>query len=229
MGAWIRKTMEELRRNTAKMDRRRKAEYVLAYYWHYLLFASAAAGLLILLVRHLFFAPPPKALICVLVNQQADYERDERLARDFSEYSGISPEEILVDSDYLFSYGDVRLEAANESSYEKFFFRWGSRELDAVLMPESFYRYCKEIEYEFADLRSFCTEEQREPFAQSFLKSGERYEALYAEHTRLTPYLRQEGEDRLVLAFVPESGHPEADAAFLRFVLEGGAYEEDQH
>ena len=89
----------------------------------------------------------------MIVNQRVDYERDERLASAFAEASGIAEEGILVDSDYVFSYEGVQLEAANESSYEKFFFHWGSGELDAVLMPESFYRYCKKLEYSFGDLR----------------------------------------------------------------------------
>lgn len=237
MKGWIRATMEEIGRNTMRMSRRQKAEYVLTYYWYHMLLVAVGAGLLILLVRHLFFGAPPKELVCVIVNQQADHGRDEALLQEFAEWSGMDPKRILVDSDYIFSYGNVRLEGANESSYEKFFFRWRSQELDAVLMPESFYRYCKEIEYDFADLRLYCTDEQRARHEGIFIEENGIDEALYVENTRLMPYLKRTEEERMVLVFVPESEHMEAGRAFLEFALEReacegeeeGAYEETQY
>lgn len=213
--------MEEFRERTKQMDRKQKLEYVLTYYWYYLLFVLAGAGLFLLLVRHLFFAEPPKAFTCVLVHQAVDYARDEELAADFAAASGIEPERIEMDSDYLFSYGDVKLEAVNESSYEKFFFRLGAGELDAALMPESFYRHCRELEYEFADLALLCTREQQERFEGQFLETGGRQEALYVENTRLMRYVRQTEGDRMVLVYLPELKHAEADRAFLEYV--GGA------
>ncbi len=219
MAVWFQNMIREIREHTERMDRKQKLEYILTYYWYHLLFVVVSAGLLILLVRHLFFREPPKAFTCVLVNQTVDYARDEELAADFAAVSGIDPERIEIDSDYIFSYGDVKLEAANESSYEKFFFRWGEDELDAVLMPESFYRHCRELEYEFADLGSLCTEEQKRVYAGSFLEEGGRQEALYVEDTRLKPYVRQTEGDRMILVYVPESGHVEADRAFLAFVM----------
>lgn len=218
MTAWIRKTLKDIQKNTEQMDAKQKTEYILTYYWYYLLFAFLGTGLLILLVRHLFFQEPPEEFACILVNQTVDYERDEALLQDFAKWSGIAPERILVDSDYVFSYGDVRLEAANESSYEKFFFRWGTGELDAVLMPESFYRYCKELEYDFADISLFCTAKQREKHEGDFIEEDGRYEALYAENTLLMPYLRQAEDDRIVLVCLPESEHEEAASVFLAFV-----------
>lgn len=220
MTVWVRKIFEDIQRNTKQMDRKQKTEYIFMYYWHHLLFVFLGAGLLILLIRHLFFREPPKEFVCILVNQMVDYERDEALLQDFAEWSGLVPERILVDSDYVFSYGDVRLEAANESSYEKFFFRWGVGELDAVLMPESFYHYCKEVGYEFADVSLFCTKEQKEKHEGDFIKTDDRYEALYAENTRLMPYLRQTEDDRLVLVYLPGSEYGEAALAFLAFALE---------
>lgn len=217
MTMWFRKMMEDIHKKTIQMDRRQRAEYILAYYWYHLLFVLLGAGLLILLVRHLFFGEPPKEFTCVLVGQMVDHERDEALAADFAEASGIPLEQIEIDSDYVFSYGDVRLEGVNESSCEKFFFRWGSGELDAVLMPESFYRYCRELEYEFADLGVLCTEEQQERYRGQFVETEGRQEALYVEITRLMPYVRQTDEDRMVLVYLPESVHEAADRAFLEY------------
>lgn len=217
MTMWFRKMMEDIHKKTIQMDRRQRAEYILTYYWYHLLFVLLGAGLLILLVRHLFFGEPPKEFTCVLVGQMVDHERDEALAADFAEASGIPLEQIEIDSDYVFSYGDVRLEGVNESSCEKFFFRWGSGELDAVLMPESFYRYCRELEYEFADLGAMCTEEQQERYRGQFVETEGRQEALYVEITRLMPYVRQTDEDRMVLVYLPESVHETAGRAFLEY------------
>lgn len=216
---WLQKTMNDIHKHTEQMDRRQKTEYILTYYWYHLLSLLLGVLLLTLLIRHLFFREPPRAFTCVLVNQRVDYERDEALATEFADASGIDLERIGIDSDYVFSYGNVRLEAANESSYEKFFFRWGAGELDAVLMPESFYRYCLELEYEFADLRSLCTEEQKRNYAGSFIEEGGRQEALYVEETRLMPYVKQTEGDRLVLVYVPGSGHAEANRAFLAYAM----------
>ena len=116
MAVWFQNMIREIREHTERMDRKQKLEYILTYYWYHLLFVVVSAGLLILLVRHLFFREPPKAFTCVLVNQTVDYARDEELAADFAAVSGIDPERIEIDSDYIFSYGDVKLEAANESS-----------------------------------------------------------------------------------------------------------------
>lgn len=217
MAAWFRKMMEEIRKNTIQMNRKQKTEYILTYYWYHLLFVFLGAGLLILLARHLFFGDPPRAFTCVLVNQRVDYGRDEALAAEFAGQSGIEPEQIEIDSDYVFSYGNVRLEAANESSYEKFFFRWRAGELDAVLMPESFYRYCRELEYEFADLETLCTEALRERYRGCFAETDGRQEALYADETRLMQYLEQSEDDRMVLVCLPELTHEEADRAFLEY------------
>lgn len=217
MRARLRRMLEDIRRNTERMDQKQKAEYILTYYWYHLLFAAVGAGLMILLARHLFFREPPKAFTCVLVHQMVDYERDEALALDFAAASGIAPERIEVDSDYVFSYGDVKLEAANESSYEKFFFRWGSGELDAVLMPESFYHYCRGLEYEFADLGLLCTEEIKEAHEGQWIEADGRTEALYVDGTRLAPYVRQTEGDRMVLVYLPGFSRMEADRAFLSY------------
>lgn len=221
MGTWPGKIREEIRKNTAGMEKRQKAEYILTYYWYHILFLFLGAGLLLLLVRHVFFGEPDKEFTCVLVNQRVDYERDEALARDFAEESGIAAERILVDSDYVFSYEDVLLEGANESSYEKFFFRWGSGELDAVLMPESFYRYCKKLEYTFMDLREFCPGNSPEASALEWIEADGRCEALYVEDTDLAVYLEEPKGERMVLVYLPESEHTEANRAFLAFAAGG--------
>lgn len=217
MRAWLGRMAEDIRSKTAHMDRKQKIEYIAAYYWYHILLTLLGAGLLVLLIRHLFFREPPKEFVCVMVNQKVDYARDEELRGAFSAFSGIAADRIEVDSDYVFSYGDVRLEGANESSYEKFFFRWGSGELDLMLMPESFYRHCRELEYEFADLGQFFAGEAGERRAGAFLEEDGKCAALYADATCLMPYLKQQEGDRILLVCLPASEHAEAVRAFLAF------------
>lgn len=118
---WIRGVFSDIREKTEQMDRGQRLEYIAAYYWYHILFVAAGLGFAFLFIRHLFFGEPPKEFVCVMVNQAVDYERDERLEKDFSEFSGIEPELVSVDSDYVFSYEGKQLEGVNESSYEKFF------------------------------------------------------------------------------------------------------------
>ena len=67
------------------------------------------------------------------------------MEKNFSKASGIDVNRMDINSDYNISYGDMHLEGINESSYEKFFLKWQNGELDAVILPESFYEYCKEL------------------------------------------------------------------------------------
>lgn len=184
---------KDIREKTAYMDRKQKAEYIASYYWYHILLTILGAGILLLFVRHLFFREPPKEFSCVIVNQAVDYERDEWLCQEFSSASGIPKERLSFDSDYIFSYGEHRLEGANESSYEKFFFRWGTGELDAAFVPESFYEHCLELGYEFKDVRDI-----RNTELASRMETGE--------------------EDPVVLVFIENPGHEEAQKAFLTFV-----------
>lgn len=218
MREWLRNKRADFRQKTASMDGRQKAEYILTYYWYHILLLLVVAGLFFLLVRHLFFREPPKEWTCVLVNQRVDYERDERLAADFAQSCGLRAEQILVDSDYVFSYDEVKLEAANESSYEKFFFQWYNGEMDAVLMPESFYQHCKKLEYDFADLGQMLGREQQEKWDGQLL-GGTKKEALYIEGTRLASYVEQSQGEQIVLVFLPNGKHRETAAAFWEFAL----------
>ena len=58
---------------------------------------------------------------------------------------------IVIDSDYQISYRDKQLESVKESSYEKFFFNWQAGEIDAMIIPESFYEFCLDLGGEFME------------------------------------------------------------------------------
>lgn len=150
----VRQWIEDIRTKTKDMDREHAAEYVLNYYWYHILLGAIALGLLILLIYHVFWGRNQKPeFTCVIVNQEVNFSRDARMAEQFSAFSGIREKKCSIDSDYLISYDEVELPEANESSYEKFFFNWSSGVIDAVVMPESFYKYCLELGGAFCNLR----------------------------------------------------------------------------
>lgn len=136
--------MKDIREKTADMDREQAFTYIVSYYWYHILIACILAGLVLLLIYHIGWGDRRKEFTCVLINQEVDYARDKEIAREFGVYSGLEAEEILIDSDYQISYRDKKLESVKESSYEKFFFNWQAGEIDAMVMPESFYEYCQD-------------------------------------------------------------------------------------
>ena len=127
------------------MSRKQKIDYIRRYYWYHILIALGVLGLVVLLIRHIFFPAPQVLFQCAVVNQPIDYLRDGRISKEYAAALNLKKGQIIFDSDYQISYGDVRLEGANESSYEKFFFNIAAGVLDAVIMPESFYMYAVEM------------------------------------------------------------------------------------
>lgn len=222
---WMSSIYKDIREKTAQMDRVQKLEYIGAYYWYHILLCVAGVGLVFLVIRHLFFGEPPKEFTCVMVNQAVDYERDESLQRDFGNASGIEPERVSIDSDYVFSYAGKQLEGVNESSYEKFFFRWGNGEVDAAVMPESFYRYCKEVEYGFADLKDIigdiAAEDEMGLWQEHILEEEGRWEGVYLKDTPLMEYVEEEEGDPAILVCLQDEVRQEALRAFFIFAVEG--------
>lgn len=127
------------------MSREQKIDYIRRYYWYHILIALGVLGLAALLIRHIFFPAPRVVFQCAVVNQPIDYPRDGRISEECAAALNLKKGQVIFDSDYQISYGDVRLEGANESSYEKFFFNVAAGVLDAVIMPESFYEYAVEM------------------------------------------------------------------------------------
>ncbi len=219
MTEWLRKIQKEISRKTEGMNQSQKWEYIFTYYWYHILLIVLGIGIFVLLVRHLFFQKPPKEFVCVMINQAIRYERDEMLQEEFSKILKVPSDRVLIDSDYVFSYEGKQLEGANESSYEKFFFRWAVKELDAVVMPESFYRHCRELEYEFMDLDFLLTEEEITLWKKQMLFEDGRYKGLYLSDSYFMSYLNQEEEDPLLLVFLTGETHLKAKQKFLKFAM----------
>ena len=219
MAGWWKGILKDIREKTAHMDRKQKLEYIAAYYWYHILFVVLGALFILLLIRHLFFGNPPTVFNCVMINQAIDFERDARLGEDFAGNLGVSPEQISIDSNYVFSYVGKELEGANESSYDKFFFRLGGGELDAAIIPESFYQYCMDLEYTFVDLETMLTEEEKARWQAELVENNGTYNGIYVENLPLMKYLNQEEEDPLLLVFFQKEKNVEANRSFLEFAI----------
>lgn len=146
MRAWFRAIAKRME----GMSREQKIDYIRRYYWYHILIALAVLGLAVLLIRHIFFPGPRVLFQCAVVNQPIDYPRDGRISEECAAALGLKKGQAIYDSDYQISYGDVKLEGTNESSYEKFFFNIAAGVLDAVVMPESFCEYAVEMGVVFA-------------------------------------------------------------------------------
>lgn len=192
----MRKWIADIREKTADMDRDQKLQYIAGYYWYHILISCMVLGLIILLIYHVGFGDRKKEFTCVIVNQEIDYARDQELAEQFGRYSGIEAKEILIDSDYQISYGDKQFESIKESSYEKFFFNWQAGEIDAMIMPESFFEYCRDQGGEF--------KEERIPIGE----------------TRMGGSLTEEAEDPVFLVFAADTNHKEACEWFKKYLCE---------
>lgn len=212
----MRNYIREIRENTAGMQRQEKAEYILTYYWYHILGLAAAVGLVLFLIIHFGFREAPPLFTCVMVNQEINFARDEEMEEGFAGMSGIDKERLEINSDFNISYKDTKLEGVNESSYEKFFFKWQNKELDAVIMPESFFEYCKELGGGFYSLDRWDTE------GLPIYASDGVPMAVKAEETGLADYLENGADETLLLVFPDTGQHLEECGEFLKFIQEMG-------
>jgi len=190
MREWIR----DIREKTADMDRSQAFQYIAGYYWYHLLIGFLLSGIVVLLIYHILWGDRSREFTCVIVNQATDYERDRKLAEQFAAYSGMKDEEILIDSDYQISYGDKQLEGIKESSYEKFFFNWQAKEIDAMVMPKSFCEFCREQGGIFQE------------------------EKIPARMTRIGDTMMEEEDDPVYLVFAADTKHKKACGMFREFL-----------
>ena len=211
-GSDMKRYMEQIRCNTQGMNRKQRLEYILTYYWYHILGIAATIFLILFFVIHFGFGMVKPEFTCVLINQDINYVRDEKLAETFSEYSGIELKRINVDSDYNLSYGNVRLEGVNESSYEKFFFKWRNNELDAVIMPESFYKYCKEMGGTYRNLGKMKTGNL------PLYEDDGIYTAVRIQGTELEKYL-VDGIEEMLLVFPADGENQQECGEFLSYMI----------
>lgn len=209
----MKKYIQDICRQTAGMSFQQKLEYIITYYWYHMLGISLAVVLVVFSIVHFAVGKKEPYFSAALINQPIDYGRGEEMETAFSDYlEGHEGCIVDISSDYNFSYGDVRLEGVNESSYEKFFFRLGGGELDVAIMPESFYRHCLEMDVEFLDISEMMTGN-----LPVYADKGKQT-AVYAEKTRLYGWLQNDTGETLLLVFPASGTHREACQEFLDFL-----------
>lgn len=213
--SFIRKMITDIREKTADMGRAEKAGYIFTYYWYHMLGAAAVIACILIFGGHFLFGQKKPAFTCVMVNQMTDDARDDRLAEDFAVWSGRSADSILIDSNYIFSYEGYSLEGANESYYDKFFLKWGNAELDAVIIEEDFYQFCKKMRGRFQSLEEYDT-----GTLPLYEDDGAATAIVLENQKRIAP-LDQDRRGKLLLAFPGSGSHKEACQQFIDFIATG--------
>lgn len=213
---YMEKCISDIKVKTARMSKGETFAYVMTYYWYHILGILAVTGLLIFLVVHFAFGNKKPVFTCVMVNQEISYTRDERLAKAFADFAQVKESRVNIDSDFNMSYGDVKLDDVNESSYEKFFFKWRNKELDAVLMPESFYKFCKEMGGEYRNLDELDTGNL------PLYEDGGVHTGVVIDGTEFgEEWLTNGADEKLLLVFPTEGKHEEMCQEFLDFMNAG--------
>lgn len=208
----ITKYINDIKTKTSGMSKLQKLEYIITYYWYHILIIAIVFLLSIMLLKNIFIPKTETEFTCVLVNQQIDFERDELLKQGFAEYSKLDLDSIVINSDYNFSYGYVQLEGVNESSYEKFFLKWGNNELDCIIMPESLYKYSKEMGGTYLNLNEFDTGDL------PLYKDGTSYTAVLVNETAIGEYMVSIQDEPLLLVFPSNSTHLDKCEQFLSYL-----------
>ena len=121
---FLRRYLDDIREKTTGMNRKEKVSHVITYYWYHFLIIISIVALIFFAVRFYVFGNQKPEFTCVLVNQEIDDDRDAEIAQTFAKENDLDPDLVTVDSDYVFSYGDVQLQGVNESSYDNFFLKW---------------------------------------------------------------------------------------------------------
>lgn len=204
-GKWI----DEIRRNTKGMDRKKKAQYIAEYYWAHFLILFLAAGTVLLLFYNFTLGKKKVSFECAIVNAATDDARDEKMESGIARMLGLKTKEVRVDSAYQVSFANesgqknpVKVEknsagGTDYSGYDKFFFAWGNRELDAVIMPKSFLAYCEQLGGELNTIG----------------ESGEKNYLLLSK-TKLKACVTETKDDPWVIVFPKDARHEAKASVF---------------
>ena len=211
--------LNDIKEKTEGMSRQDKISYILTYYWYHMLIIFSVLALIVIFVVHYATYKKPE-FTCIMVNQQIDTQRDNQMTDEFAKFSKLDPKRVEINSNYNFSYGDLNLPDVNESSNEKFFLQWRNNELDAVIMTESFYEYCKEVGGEFRDIDTWDIDTvMYEKFRDDGKTTG-----IILGTDRMTEKVIGTGE-RLLLVFPSNGKHEKASKLYLKYIIGGNADE----
>ena len=213
---FMKEYIAEIKEKTSGMSKKEVCIYVMEYYWYHILGITATIALVLLFVSHYASGNEKPVFTCVLINQETGIEEAQEMAKDFAISSGLPEEQVIISPDYTFSYGNVLLEGVNESSYEKFFFQLGNNEIDAIVMPESFYLYIREMGGMFQKLDKKMVKE-----FETYTDNG-ICTAVVLGKDSFTEKVIGKKDEKLLLAFPDNSRHKEECGQFLRFIGKKG-------
>ena len=217
----MKEILKDIKEKTEGMNRQEKVGYVLTYYWYHMLITFSVLALVVIFIVHYATYRKPE-FTCVLVNQQIDTDKDNQMTEKFAKFSKMDPKRIAIDSNYNFSYGDLKLPDVNESSNEKFFLQWRNDELDAVIMTESFYEYCKEVGGEFRDLDKWKTDTGT---YETFQDQGKTTGIVLGTDRMIEKVTGK--KEKLLLVFPANGKHEKAGKLFLKYMVGGNADEKN--
>ena len=211
---FLRRYLDDIREKTTGMNRKEKVSHVITYYWYHFLIIVSIVALIFFAVRFYVFGNQKPEFTCVLVNQEIDDDRDAEIAQSFAKENDLDPDLVTVDSDYVFSYGDVQLQGVNESSYDKFFLKWRNEELDAVILSESMYQYCREMRGEFRSLEDMDTS------GFETYTDGGKVTAVVLGKDEFMEAAIGKTDEKLLLAFPDNGRHADLCDDFLQCIRE---------
>lgn len=215
----FKKWIEDIRIKTKNMDRAQKKEYIMAYYWYHMVIAVILVILTAVVIYHFTLGNNNILFSLAIINQENSYERDEKIQEDFSRAYGISSKDIMVDSDYLLSYGNIHPVNANESMFEKFFLGWNAGAIDAAVIPESFLKYCTGKDGEFMDITDIWDNASPEEAREYFYKHNNVNTGIYIDKTTLAGDFASDSKDPLLLVFMKNSSHIKECRDFVKFII----------
>lgn len=211
---FLQRYLDDIRVKTAGMTAREKISYVFTYYWYHMLIMAAIIALILFAVRFYVFGNRRPEFTCVLVDQEINDGRDAEIVQAFAKENDLDPDLVTVDSDYVFSYGDVQLQGVNESSYDKFFLKWRNKELDAVILSESMYQYCREMRGEFRSLENMDTS------GFETYTDGNEVTAVVLGKDEFMEAATGKTDEKLLLAFPDNGRHADLCDDFLQCIRE---------
>lgn len=162
-------------------------------------------------------------------SNQGDIKLSDALNEYYS-YDG-EKEYAYVDTTYQIAYSDgeraVENLAADDSFYEKFFLNIRIGSMDAAIIPESFFRYCNDVEDMFYDVEDVLSKKQVEMYKELFV-TGVGEEGSHVNGLRVDgcSYLQESGisfvdvngEDSYILVFPIGASHFGECQSFVEYM-----------
>lgn len=209
-----------------------KISYILYNHTAGIVFGIFAICLIVGLGYHFIFNGNNCCFNLAVVNgytSESDIKLSEKLDKVFG-YDG-SKEYTYVDTEYQVSYeyDEVNIEntAADNSFYDKFFLNIRTGQIDAAIVPKSFFDYCNSLGNVFYDVEYVLSDEQSEKLKERFIAGKtddgefvngiEIGECNYLEETGIT-FVDVNSDDSYILVFPINGSHIRKCKEFVDYI-----------